>query len=637
MGSEPGRGLTLPAVANGQWHGARGAPARDWRDRKTDSGWDPTAICPDDPDGDASPGTRGWRELGHFKGELWRDQHDKRRRVVQSLRRAGYVARHRWDRRSRGTRIRGQAEVESFRYVDGPAAGQEAIDPWEVAAALGQCSAWWGAMPRWSQTRGLLASPAPMMCGRGHMCPVCANFRSRAVAGAIRGETDARGSEGLRFGTLTHRDVPGVPLADELDRLLDAWGRMTKGRTGDLFRLVFAGTWRGMEVTRGAPAGHPTMNRIKDGSTSLPGPGLWWHAHLHVLFDVRAPEARWLEAERRALAQERKAAAAWLIYRSGHGLDDGDTLGSFRWKQRAQRWEARARYWRKLGKQARAIGPEPDAWFGQLWKDSTARAARDAFPRHPGESFKAWSKRSRNGWDPHAGMQQIEPENPDDWHELPSGDWAEPKRSTAARRLAGDWSGPWWKHIEGDEAERRKRVYQAAKYPTPMCSLNPVPLAEFVAVAYMRRWHQGAGRFRGVIKRAKTLERLLVDTGSLGAQDPGVALASFCPGKCPGLDDLDARTGWEKPPTLAPANEPPADDGIRWKLAASAVERIPGLWAVLEQAGCFLAHDGDGAWYAEAPRGMLRAGLRDYLAGIKPPDGEDPRAGPAPGPAPGPD
>ncbi len=613
----------VPAAADGRWHGPQAVDPRNWVE-----GWDPAGRCPDDPKQDSSPGARGWREVGHFDGERWRDVHDKRRQVVRSLRRAGFVARHRWRRKSRGARVRGQSEVESFGYADGPAAGCEAVDPWEVAKALGQCSAWWGAMPRWSATRGLLASPAPMMCGRGHLCPVCASFRSRAVAGAIRSEADVRGSDGLRFVTLTHRDAAGEALADELDRLLDGWGRITKGRTGDLFRLVFAGSWRGMEVTRGAPAGHPSMNRIKDGSTSLPGPGLWWHAHLHVLLDVRAPRDRWLEAEQRALAQERKAAAAWMIYRSGHGLADGDTLGNHRWMQRARRWESRARYWRKLGREAVAVGAEPDGWLGQLWQTATARAARDAFPRRTGETWKDWSKRSRRGWDPHAGMQQISDADPGGWHPLPSGDFAEPKGSTSARRLAGDWAGPWYKRIDGDEAERRKRVYQAAKYPTPMCSLNPVPLAEFVAVAYLRRWHQGAGRFRGVLKRAKTLERLLVDTGSLGAADPGVALASFCPGKCPALDDLAPRMGWAKPPPLAAANDAPDDDGLAWKIAASAVERIPSLWAVLEDAGCFLQHDGDGGWFAEAPRGLLRAGLRDYMAGLNRPE--------PPGPAPPP-
>ena len=626
--------MTVPAAANGQWHGPQAIDPRNWAE-----GWDKHLDCPADPKMDASPGRKGWRELGHFSGEVYRLKHDQRRQVVRALRRAGFASRHRWRRKARGTRVRGQSEVESFVYADGPAAGSEALDPWSVARSLSQCSAWWGALPRWSKTRGILASPAPMLCGRGHMCPLCASFRSRSVAAAIRHEVDARGSEGMRFGTLTQRAAPGVPLSEELDRLLDGWARMTRGRAGDLFRLVFAGTWRGMEVTRGAPAGHPSINRIKDGSTSLPGPGLWWHAHLHVLLDVRPPQDRWLEAERRALKQERKAAAAWMIYREGMHLDGHQ--GAWRdpaWRAQAKRAEGRARYWRKLGQQARAIGPEPDAWLGQLWQKASDRAARAAFPRRNGEKLAEWRKRSDRGWDPHSGLQRISDEPVHGWHDLARneddegnpapGPWAEPKGSTNERRLGGDWSGPWYKRIDGDEAERKRRVYQAAKYPTPMCSLAPVQLAEFVAVAYMRRWHQGAGRFRGVIKRAKALEAVLVDTGSLGAQDPGVPLASFCPGKCPGLDDLDRRAGWASAPKLDPANQAPGDQPISWKLAESAVERIPGLWALLEQVGCFAEHDGEGGWFVEAPRGLLRKGLHDYLAGLNadddPPTGSPP-------------
>jgi hypothetical protein len=433
----------------------------------------------------------------------------------------------------------------------------------------------------------------------------------------------------MRFVTLTQRAVVGAPLQLELDRLLGSWARMTRGRPGDLFRLLFVGTWRGMEVTRGAPSGHPSLEPIADGATTIPGSGLWWHAHAHVLMDVRPVADRAAEAERRAAIQDGKAADAWYLYWE-HPLALVEGVGAWRdpaWKARALRHEARARYWRKLGREAVAVGPEPDRWLGARWRDASLKQARAAFPRRTGERRADWIKRSDRGWDPHAGMQRKEDEDPGGWIPLgrdddgqPCGPYAEPKRSTSERRIAGDWSGPWYKRIDGDEAERRRSVYQAAKYPTPMCKLNPVQLAEFVSVAYMRRWHQGAGRFRGIMARADRIHAQLVDTGALGQQDPGAPLASMAPGKCPALDDLDRVAGWDKPPKLDPANQAPGDQPISWKLAESAVERIPGLSALLEQVGCFAEHDGEGGWFVEAPRGLLRAGLRDYLAGIKPPD-----------------
>lgn len=252
---------------------------------------------------DAEP-RGGWRAAGwlgaddddNARWSRWVELHERRRLAVRQLRRAGYVARARWARRPAGMRRVGRVEVPSWRYLDGPAAGLEAVDPWYVGASIASCGGTWKLGLRWSPTYGPTVAPSPVLCGRRSACPVCAGRRSASVAAALRDLTRASGAP-VVLVTLTQRAAADEPLTAALGRLDQAWDRMTKGRPGRRWASVVAGCWRGREVTRG------------DGATrERPGPH--WHPHAHVLVQLRDDadpvEARatvadlWLAATRAA-------------------------------------------------------------------------------------------------------------------------------------------------------------------------------------------------------------------------------------------------------------------------------------------------------------------------------------------------
>jgi len=144
------------------------------------------------------------------------------------------------------------------------------------------------------------------------------------------------------------------------------------------------------------------------------------------------------------------------------------------------------------------------AWLARRWRVSSAKAALEA-------GLDGY------GWDPVAGGAE-----------------------------GVELTGPWW--VDVDRADP-VQVYQAAKYPTPAASLHPVPLAEFVAAAYRRQWHQAGGSLYGVMKLAETL-----DTGE--AVDDGDG---------PARPDIGERVSTDRPGT----SPSPGDQGAalwRWEL-----------------------------------------------------------------------
>ncbi|MEY4004411.1 MAG: Replication protein [Verrucomicrobiota bacterium] len=303
-----------PAGAAGEWSGTWASVRIPREARAWVAGWDRADRCPADPRDQAAPGAaRTWRELGPWQGKAHRDAHELRRRVVRLLRRAGYVARHRWARMEAGTRTHGRSRVVSWAYLNGPAVGCEAVDPWILAARLRSCSAYWHAAARVTDEHALRVVAQPQPCGRSHVCPACAGWESWTLARALR---DVVGDQ-LRTGTATsddtaalltwtHRDVTGRTLVQELRRLREAMRRLTTGRPGREWRARIPDWFYGIEVTRGG-AGRAGQF------------GQWWHVHAHVV--IRAPGggaelARWV-GERWRDATRAAAVATGLTAEDG--------------------------------------------------------------------------------------------------------------------------------------------------------------------------------------------------------------------------------------------------------------------------------------------------------------------------------
>jgi len=423
----------LAKAADRKRHRAKRERSRRWR-----AGWAREAIRPKNARREPS---QGWREGGGVRdGQTWKQQHGRKRDVAGSLTVGGYDARRGWGRMDNGVRRHGKHEVKSWVYTEGPAKGCEAIDPWDLARAVGKCCEEWGAQLRWLGDRPAIM-PLPAACGRSHVCPICGRAKSRALARAIRDSIEHDdGDGGLALVTLTQRARKGIPLRVELDRWMGAWHRMTRGRPGRAFRKMVRGWYLGREVTRGEEGKGCKV-------------GIWWHAHGHLLLELR----------------------------------DG-------------------------------IDPEAaKAWIQAQWL-----AATDA----ECEGF---------GWQVVAGEQD------------------------------------WWKPIPRDDL---KAVHQAAKYPTPVSDLHPTMLAEFVAVAHGRRWHQGGGRWRGVIKEAK--ERRLE-----AGPEWGVSASGAGPRDAPKLDQVGPGFGLTKTAPdgkieASKGKEPEIGAWVRWRILPNAA----GLAAV---------------------------------------------------------
>jgi len=278
----------------GSWRTARQRGPREWA-----AGWDRSAPCPPAPArGDSSPAGRGWRSWAGQGLDLpTQRRHHARADVVQQLRRAGYLARHQWPVSD------GAAPV----YTDGPCAGLRAVDPWAEARQLHGCGGTW--LVHLRLTRGaLVPAPAPLPCGRGHLCPVCAAQRAQGYGDAARAvvaDLQARGeAETVVLVTLTQRALPDEPLQHALQRLRSAWRQL---RRLDAWRLGTVGAFWGYEVTHRSQRG--------------------WHAHLHAIVvvapgqreaDVRAGLGRgWRWASAVAAEQAGRPGAGWDPHAGG--------------------------------------------------------------------------------------------------------------------------------------------------------------------------------------------------------------------------------------------------------------------------------------------------------------------------------
>lgn len=383
-------------------------------------------------------------------GQTWRNAHEDRAEAVELLRLAGYQARS-WSRERVGQRQVATHLVDDWRYLEGPAKGCQAVDPWDSAEHLAACGSDWHATIRRRRSadlgHGLVALPLPHLCNRVHVCPVCAGLRSRAVAGALRRvlQADQSGAP-VYFVTLTHRARGGEPLTVALDRWRDAWRRMTRGRPGRRFASLVAGYYYGLEVTRGR-------------RSSVTDCGRWWHVHAHVLV---------------------------------------------------------------LGRQAEDLAPP----LGALWRQATASAS------------------GRDGWHPPANMQRTSTTAVVGWRadvRPASTRWIEPMPLVEGRLAGGDWAGPWCQKIDLTDPDL-PQVYQAAKYPTPVVALHPVALAEYLSAAHGRRWHQGGGAWRSVLRDAETLAREQLDEElPSGRVDLGDNVVRAGPGDCPRMAEVVER------------------------------------------------------------------------------------------------
>lgn len=456
--------------AAGEW------PAGGWENtkaprssRKWAEGWNRSEKCPPDPMR-RRKGSRTYGrapEGGWCRGDRWREAWQDSRKVGRLLRRAGYVARHRWPKERAEDRRIGRNILELWRYLEGPAEGQVAADPWKTAREVIACSSSWYKQLRHSPTR-LSVVKAPRRCGRRHVCPICAAKTSSSLAASVRAvvqDKSARGELGeLALVTLTQRANLEETLAEALDRFRDGWERMTTGRPGARQREIVAGWYMGLEVTR----------TWKNKGEGAPEPeaeaALGWHVHAHLVIELH-----------QRISTE--------------------------------------------------IGREH---IGRAWRRASEAAAKAA--ALPGF-----------GWDPFAGGC-----------------------GTSGGRI--DWRGRWWRPINPDSPAE---VYQACKYPTPLVTLRPVGLAEWLSTAWGRRWHQGGGDFRSVRAQAKALQ---IEDGPPEITDEETGRIYLAPV----LGELAAKCG--------PNDSPNADGGDPdwnlWRLAWDRVEDLPPQFEYfVDQAG----------------------------------------------------
>ena len=264
------------------------------------------------------------RERGPARGSAWLERNRHRRQVASVLLEAGDYARAHWARAETGTRTVGAHTLTSYTYLDGPAEGCEAVDPWRVAEAVGACSAGWGVSLRRHEDGHMGALALPHRCRRGTVCPVCAAIDATSRSLALRvvvGELLDQGYQ-VVHATFTQRACPDEPLASALDRLRRSWHLMTRGRPGQTWRGLVRGVYWGDEVTRGRH-------------------GRWWHAHRHAILvlapGLSAEEARglvlamWLGASTRAnrtatMPEYAADAAAYQDGRWWHPVTNNDEL-----------------------------------------------------------------------------------------------------------------------------------------------------------------------------------------------------------------------------------------------------------------------------------------------------------------------
>ena len=298
--------------ADGDWiphgEGARSPrSARQW-----ETGWARGAICPRDPmkrrRGSRTFGTAP--EGGPCRGRQWRETWEDSRRVVRTMRRAGYVARWRWPKGPAGERRIGKNVIYLDRYLEdhdahlahhpdpaiqqlaidnarraSPVAGLVAVDPWKTAEAIRLCSSSWHRQLKWKPGE-IAAVKAPRRCGRRHSCPVCARQHSSSLAGALR-DVIADGMEAGNLGsialiTVTQRASIAETLSHALERLRSAWRRLTRGRPGRRFKALIRSWYFGLEVTRTWAGKSDEKNPTPRPPESAQG----WHIHAHIVIEL---------------------------------------------------------------------------------------------------------------------------------------------------------------------------------------------------------------------------------------------------------------------------------------------------------------------------------------------------------------
>jgi len=263
------------------WNKTKTRQRSTWR-----SGWDLDASAPPDPGSPKSDRRNVRAGYVDRRGDDRVDPHTAERRAARralrthtqrTLRVSGYIAR-RWGL------VQGEDITAAAIYADGPAAGLQVVDPWSTARQLGDCGSSWDAAIFERPGGGVSMTPTPRLCGKTHVCPVCAALastsRAEVVADAIN-EIETR--EGTRsvHATLTHRASPGEPLNHALLRLRRSWRLMWRGRRGRSLRAAgllgyyygdeAAESWRGKDTRSG---GTPRPKRQAS---------MYWHAHRHVI------------------------------------------------------------------------------------------------------------------------------------------------------------------------------------------------------------------------------------------------------------------------------------------------------------------------------------------------------------------
>ena len=472
----------------GGWAHAVVRGPREWA-----PGWLRSEACPVDPGRDCSPGRRGWRAAdGRPLAPGLVEGHRRRVQVVQTLRRAGYLVRHRW------ARTDGEAPV----YTEGPAVGLPAVDPWAEARHLGTCGARWLVSLR--VTGGAVApAAAPLPCGRAHLCPVCAARRSAENAAALRTTAAAvAGDEPRALVTLTHRDAPGESLKAAAVRWRAAWAALRRSAEwqhavcGGKRNTPAGGAFLGHEVTRNERANT-------------------WHYHGHAVIILRpgVPEAD----ARAGLGRAWRRATEWAATEAGRP--------GYGWRPGSGR-----------------CGVAPVEHHAPDLAAMTVRELRRLCGgRASGERW---------GWPVRAASRQ----SADELRAALADAWALHVRTEAERvwTWAPQDGRGWWQTITSAD-----QLYQATKYPTPSARLAPLALAEWLANARGRRWHEGYGCLRGVHARA----------AELAPDDQSEVITDTAPRWAPDLDELAPDAGWldEAPAVAVQAEAPPS---VVWAVAA---------------------------------------------------------------------
>lgn len=242
-------------------------------------GWDQNRSCPKDPKQDPTPGARGyWRSPdGIGYSEAAKGAHDRRRQVLRTLRKSGYIAR-RWAIEAEGSPESGRTVAAGVaRYVDGPAAGLRVVDPWEVARDLARCEAGWGAALAIGPG-GPRCIPVAMRCNRLHVCPRCASLRSASLAEALRNRitnlSRPQAWSGKVLATFTQRADPLESLPEASARIRASIGRMTRNKA---WKKWVAGSFFGYEVTYKKGRG--------------------WHAHVHAILILHGEDQGKIRAD----------------------------------------------------------------------------------------------------------------------------------------------------------------------------------------------------------------------------------------------------------------------------------------------------------------------------------------------------